>query len=137
MNENRQINVRFHDTGTKGFHHPVVGDITLTYNRMALAWLRRMIAGFCALHGRRGSDLGLIRRAPGTLAGFAPTHQKLMSGRASIGRLLMWSGRRSGSGFLPIVTADRSAALENAGMPTLGKRSCFGQSCGCMLVSGG
>jgi transcriptional regulator with XRE-family HTH domain len=30
-------NVRFHDTGTKGFHHPVVGDITLTYNRMDLA----------------------------------------------------------------------------------------------------
>ena len=27
-------NVRFHDTGTKDFHHPVVGDLTLTYNRM-------------------------------------------------------------------------------------------------------
>jgi hypothetical protein len=30
-------NVRFHDTGIKDFHHPVVGDITLTYNRMELA----------------------------------------------------------------------------------------------------
>jgi transcriptional regulator with XRE-family HTH domain len=30
-------NVRFHDTGTKDVHHPVVGDITLTYNRMELA----------------------------------------------------------------------------------------------------
>ncbi len=30
-------NVRFHDTGVKDFHHPVVGDITLTYNRMDLA----------------------------------------------------------------------------------------------------
>jgi len=30
-------NVRFHDTGTKDFHHAVVGDITLTYNRMELA----------------------------------------------------------------------------------------------------
>jgi MmyB-like transcription regulator ligand binding domain/Helix-turn-helix domain len=30
-------NVRFHDTGTKELHHPLVGDITLTYNRMELA----------------------------------------------------------------------------------------------------
>jgi transcriptional regulator with XRE-family HTH domain len=30
-------NVRFHDTGTKAFHHPVVGDLSLTYNRMELA----------------------------------------------------------------------------------------------------
>ena len=30
-------NVRFHDTGIKDYHHPVVGDITLTYNRMDLA----------------------------------------------------------------------------------------------------
>jgi MmyB-like transcription regulator ligand binding domain len=29
--------VRFHDTGIKDYHHPVVGDITLTYNRMDLA----------------------------------------------------------------------------------------------------
>ncbi len=29
-------NVRFHNTGTKDFHHPVVGDITLTYNRVEL-----------------------------------------------------------------------------------------------------
>ncbi|HYY22724.1 MAG TPA: helix-turn-helix transcriptional regulator [Thermoleophilaceae bacterium] len=30
-------NVRFHDTGTKDFRHPLVGEITLTYNRMELA----------------------------------------------------------------------------------------------------
>src|SRR6266508_3993032 len=30
-------NVRFHDTGTKDYHHPLVGDLTLTYNRMDLA----------------------------------------------------------------------------------------------------
>lgn len=30
-------NVRFHDTGTKDLLHPVVGDITLTYNRRELA----------------------------------------------------------------------------------------------------
>jgi MmyB-like transcription regulator ligand binding domain len=29
--------VRFHDTGIKELHHPVVGDLTLTYNRMDLA----------------------------------------------------------------------------------------------------
>jgi len=29
--------VRFHDTGTKELHHSVVGDLTLTYNRMELA----------------------------------------------------------------------------------------------------
>jgi transcriptional regulator with XRE-family HTH domain len=29
-------NVRFHDTGTKQFHHPVVGDLTLSYNRLEL-----------------------------------------------------------------------------------------------------
>jgi transcriptional regulator with XRE-family HTH domain len=30
-------NVRFHDTGVKDFRHPVVGELTLTYNRMELA----------------------------------------------------------------------------------------------------
>jgi hypothetical protein len=30
-------NVRFDDTGIKEFHHPIVGEITLTYNRMELA----------------------------------------------------------------------------------------------------
>ena len=29
-------NVRRHDTGSKRFHHPVVGDMTLTYENMAL-----------------------------------------------------------------------------------------------------
>jgi hypothetical protein len=29
-------NVRFHETGVKDFHHSVVGDLTLTYNRMDL-----------------------------------------------------------------------------------------------------
>jgi transcriptional regulator with XRE-family HTH domain len=30
-------NVRFHDTGIKEFHHAVVGELTLTYNRMELS----------------------------------------------------------------------------------------------------
>ena len=30
-------NVRFHNTGVKHFHHPVVGDLHLTYNRLDLA----------------------------------------------------------------------------------------------------
>jgi transcriptional regulator with XRE-family HTH domain len=30
-------NVRFHDTGVKDFHHSVVGDITLTYDRLELS----------------------------------------------------------------------------------------------------
>ncbi len=30
-------NVRFHDTGFKRFHHPVVGDLSLTFETMALA----------------------------------------------------------------------------------------------------
>jgi hypothetical protein len=30
-------NVRFHNTGIKHFHHPVVGDLELTYNRLDLA----------------------------------------------------------------------------------------------------
>jgi transcriptional regulator with XRE-family HTH domain len=30
-------NVRFHDTGDKRFHHPVVGDLELTFETMALA----------------------------------------------------------------------------------------------------
>jgi anti-sigma factor RsiW len=30
-------NVRFHRTGTKRFHHPVVGDLTLTYEALDLA----------------------------------------------------------------------------------------------------
>ena len=30
-------NVRFHNTGVKHFHHPVVGDLTLSFNRFDLA----------------------------------------------------------------------------------------------------
>jgi hypothetical protein len=30
-------NVRFHRTGTKRFHHPVVGDLTLTFEALDLA----------------------------------------------------------------------------------------------------
>ena len=29
-------NVRYHDTGTKRFHHPIVGELTLTYETMVL-----------------------------------------------------------------------------------------------------
>ena len=30
-------NVRFHNTGIKQFHHPVVGELSLSYNRLDLA----------------------------------------------------------------------------------------------------
>ena len=30
-------NVRFHDTGTKRLHHPIVGDLSLTYESMELS----------------------------------------------------------------------------------------------------
>jgi transcriptional regulator with XRE-family HTH domain len=30
-------NVRFHDSGSKHFHHPAVGDLTLSFNRLDLA----------------------------------------------------------------------------------------------------
>jgi hypothetical protein len=30
-------NVRFHNAGVKQFHHPVVGDLTLSFNRLDLA----------------------------------------------------------------------------------------------------
>jgi hypothetical protein len=29
--------VRFHNTGAKQFHHPVVGELSLSYNRLDLA----------------------------------------------------------------------------------------------------
>ena len=32
-----QHNVRFHNSGVKHFHHPVVGELTLSYNRLDLA----------------------------------------------------------------------------------------------------
>jgi hypothetical protein len=30
-------NVRLHDTGFKGFHHPIVGELSLTFETMVLA----------------------------------------------------------------------------------------------------
>ena len=30
-------NVRFHDAGVKHFHHPVVGELSLSFNRLDLA----------------------------------------------------------------------------------------------------
>ena len=44
-------NVRYHDTGTKRFHHPVVGDLTLTYETMDAG--RRLGTDDVRLH-RRG-----------------------------------------------------------------------------------
>ena len=44
-------NVRFHRTGTKRFHHPVVGDLTLTFEALDLA------------ADARPADLRLHRRA--------------------------------------------------------------------------
>jgi hypothetical protein len=36
-------NVRFHDTGSKRFHHPVVGELQLTYETMTLAGDRSLM----------------------------------------------------------------------------------------------
>ena len=33
----RAHDVRFHNTGVKDFHHPIVGELSLTYNRLDLA----------------------------------------------------------------------------------------------------
>jgi MmyB-like transcription regulator ligand binding domain/Helix-turn-helix domain len=55
-------NVRFHETGVKDFHHSVVGDITLTYNRMELsADAGLMIMIYTAEPGSKSAEaLGLL-----------------------------------------------------------------------------
>jgi hypothetical protein len=49
--------VRFHDTGVKRFHHPVVGDLTLTYETMQLsADAALTIAAYTAEPGSRSAE---------------------------------------------------------------------------------
>ena len=52
-------NVRFHNTGVKHFHHPVVGDLHLTYNRLDLA----ADPGLTLVHLHRRARLPLRGRA--------------------------------------------------------------------------
>jgi transcriptional regulator with XRE-family HTH domain len=63
-------NVRFHDTGIKDFHHPIVGEITLTYNRVELsADFGQMIMIYTAEPGSRSAEalslLGSWAATPG------------------------------------------------------------------------
>jgi transcriptional regulator with XRE-family HTH domain len=55
-------NVRFHETGVKDFHHSVVGDLTLTYNRMDLfADAGLTIMAYTAEPGSKSAEaLGLL-----------------------------------------------------------------------------
>jgi hypothetical protein len=50
--------VRIHDTGTRQLHHPAVGNLTLTYNRMELAADRTDAHD---LDRRTGIHLGIFR----------------------------------------------------------------------------
>jgi transcriptional regulator with XRE-family HTH domain len=55
-------NVRFHDTGVKRFHHPVVGDLTLTYEPMQLsADAALTIAAYTTESGSRSEEALNIR----------------------------------------------------------------------------
>lgn len=61
-------NVRFHETGVKDFHHSVVGDITLTYNRMELSADPGLtIMAYTAEPGSTSAE------APGPLGSWAAT----------------------------------------------------------------
>ena len=60
-------NVRFHDTAIKQLHHPIVGELSLTFNRLDLAV------------GRRADDLYLHRRARLTLRGRTEAPRQLGS----------------------------------------------------------
>jgi hypothetical protein len=50
-------NVRFHDTGVKRIHHPVVGDLTLTYETMQLTADRGLtLAAYTAEPGSKSEE---------------------------------------------------------------------------------
>jgi transcriptional regulator with XRE-family HTH domain len=70
-------NVRFHETGVKDFHHSIVGDITLTYNRMELfADPGLTIMAYTAEPGSKSADaLNLLGSWAATVeqANLAPT----------------------------------------------------------------
>jgi transcriptional regulator with XRE-family HTH domain len=75
-------NVRFHDTGVKHFHHPVVGDLSLSFNRMDLAADPGvMIFAYVAEPGSRSEEaLKLLGSWAATLdateSAHAPDHSK-------------------------------------------------------------
>lgn len=63
-------NVRFHDTGSKRFHHPVVGDLSLTFETMALvADADLMLFVYTAEPGSKSEEaLNLLASWTATLA---------------------------------------------------------------------
>ena len=67
--------VRIHDTGTKHLHHAVVGDLTLTYDRLDLAADHgQMLTVWSAEPGTRSADaLGLLASWAATAPDTAPT----------------------------------------------------------------
>lgn len=67
-------NVRFHDTGVKRFHHPVVGELALNYETMQLsADAGLTIAAYTAQPGSRSEDgLNLLASWAATVAETQP-----------------------------------------------------------------
>jgi hypothetical protein len=63
-------NVRFHITGIKHFHHPVVGDLSLTYDGMKLADPGLTIFTYTAEPGSRSEE------ALNLLGSWAATHDQ-------------------------------------------------------------
>jgi transcriptional regulator with XRE-family HTH domain len=69
-------NVRFHDTGVKHFHHPVVGDLHLTYNRLDVAADPGLtLFAYTAEPGSRSADaLKLLGSWAATAGAAEPAH---------------------------------------------------------------
>ena len=69
-------NVRIHDTGSKRFHHPVVGDLSLTYERMELlADPGLTLYAYTAEPGSRSEEaLNLLASWTATLDQAEPAH---------------------------------------------------------------
>jgi MmyB-like transcription regulator ligand binding domain len=69
-------NVRFHDTGVKHLHHPVVGDLSLTFERMELSADPGMtIFAYTAEPGSRSEEaLSLLASWTATLDQAEPAH---------------------------------------------------------------
>jgi len=69
-------NVRFHDTGVKRFHHPVVGDLELTFETMGLAAdAGLMLFVYTAEPGSKSAEaLNLLASWAATLDQVEPAH---------------------------------------------------------------
>ena len=69
-------NVRFHRTGTKRLHHPVVGDLELSYEAMELSTDSGLT--FVRLHGRGRQRVPAGTRPPRELDGHAQQHRQVI-----------------------------------------------------------